>query len=430
MWTSYSQSSALRLKGRGWVVIAVATCAHTPWSATGNHDAPEPYGSCARAFRCARAIRGLRKWAPPTDHLSRPARAAQPSNRFKPPSSGSLATAPAVIPTSTRARVWSSLVLTSSNDSWRRPPSTARVGCVFRPAHPSRRCSCANWSMPNHLAESACRVEASCRKPNRRASANALPDWTRTLAKCVADPSAYLWRRPRSIAAVCGVVCPEGSPCQAGRCLCPSGSLACGETCIDASTDPANCGGCGRTCGPGSTCQSGECSCAAGLTVCDAGCVDLQADATHCGGCGQTCSGETVCLAGQCGDDCGALTQCGSACIDVSTSLLNCGSCGAACASGLSSIDGMCSCPSSSERLCGGVCVDTQADARNCGECGKVCSVGEICVAGQCACSSSTGVSFASDIEPILVAKLHGKWLPFGPSATGESAAHRGSSLC
>jgi hypothetical protein len=201
----------------------------------------------------------------------------------------------------------------------------------------------------------------------------------------------------------CDVVCPAGSPCQNGSCVCAAGLLACAGTCTDVTTDPSHCGRCGATCGAGATCQNGECLCSSGLSACEGSCVDPQSAASHCGGCGQACSPSTVCLAGQCSDGCGSLSQCGSSCVDLGTDLLNCGSCGAACPSGLSCVAGTCACPSPTAETCNGVCVEAQSDPKNCGACGNACSPGEVCLEGRCSCTTSTSVAFKTQIEPILV---------------------------
>ena len=42
--------------------------------------------------------------------------------------------------------------------------------------------------------------------------------------------------------------------------------MLCGATCVNTSSDPANCGGCGKACGAGQTCAAGTCSCGAPVT--------------------------------------------------------------------------------------------------------------------------------------------------------------------
>jgi len=87
--------------------------------------------------------------------------------------------------------------------------------------------------------------------------------------------------------------CCGGEVCANGVCVaasrqagCPSGQIRCSGTCLDPSSDPANCGACGAACGASQTCCGGTC-------------VDLQTDVNNCGGCGTTCAG-TPCMGGRC----------------------------------------------------------------------------------------------------------------------------------
>ncbi|MBI4701412.1 MAG: hypothetical protein HY744_09670, partial [Deltaproteobacteria bacterium] len=126
---------------------------------------------------------------------------------------------------------------------------------------------------------------------------------------------------------------------------CVGGTTNCGGKCVDAQTDPANCGSCGAACKAGEVCAAGACalSCGGGTTKCGSKCVDAQIDPQNCGSCGKACAGGEVCLAGVCTLVCGGGTT-----------------------------------------NCGGKCVDTQTDPANCGSCGKACGGGETCVAGAC----------------------------------------------
>jgi len=45
--------------------------------------------------------------------------------------------------------------------------------------------------------------------------------------------------------------------------VCPSGRLACGNTCVDVERDARHCGACGRDCGAAGVCGNGRCSTAA-----------------------------------------------------------------------------------------------------------------------------------------------------------------------
>src|SRR4029078_5065536 len=50
---------------------------------------------------------------------------------------------------------------------------------------------------------------------------------------------------------------------------CSGGQIPCGSQCVNAASDPQNCGACGRSCGAGQTCQNGTCACQAGALVCN-----------------------------------------------------------------------------------------------------------------------------------------------------------------
>lgn len=89
---------------------------------------------------------------------------------------------------------------------------------------------------------------------------------------------------------------------------CKGGTIKCGKTCVDASTDTRHCGGCGNQCGNGQDCVGGACtspgpgpgSCPAGRTQCSGQCVDTQSAGDHCGGCGRACGQGQRCEGGQC----------------------------------------------------------------------------------------------------------------------------------
>jgi hypothetical protein len=138
--------------------------------------------------------------------------------------------------------------------------------------------------------------------------------------------------------------------------------MACGNSCVDVSSSPLNCGACGKTCTAGQSCQAGQCKCAdATDIVCDGACVDPKADVNHCGDCATKCSG------------------------------------------GLPCTDGKCACPDG-ETVCDGMCVSTDSTPQHCGGCDMPCPVGESCQAGKCSgaigdsCTSTlaTGISLTN----------------------------------
>lgn len=63
--------------------------------------------------------------------------------------------------------------------------------------------------------------------------------------------------------------CCSGT-CTEGVCACATGLEACGDSCVDVSTDPDHCGGCFTACWNG-TCQAGACMCPEGWVYCSGG---------------------------------------------------------------------------------------------------------------------------------------------------------------
>jgi hypothetical protein len=126
---------------------------------------------------------------------------------------------------------------------------------------------------------------------------------------------------------------------------------ACGDGCVDTSSDPQNCGFCGNTCAPpnhGTTaCVNSACtivSCDAGFADCDGygfnGCEAALDTPLNCGSCGNACQGIAsvlpICMGGACALDCPSpwidcdgivATGCESMLADDA----NCGACGKAC---------------------------------------------------------------------------------------------------
>jgi len=94
---------------------------------------------------------------------------------------------------------------------------------------------------------------------------------------------------------------------------CSPGDLVCGDVCVDAMSDQANCGACGVVCGGESVCTGGACTgCGAGEEVCGAACVDTQYDVDHCGACDAACDADQACIAGSCRNGCSTGVDCAS----------------------------------------------------------------------------------------------------------------------
>ena len=66
-----------------------------------------------------------------------------------------------------------------------------------------------------------------------------------------------------------------------GSPTCVSGQTACGNSCVDLTSDSAHCGSCGSACEAGRICQAGTCTCATPLVACSGGCVNTQESAAH-----------------------------------------------------------------------------------------------------------------------------------------------------
>jgi hypothetical protein len=171
---------------------------------------------------------------------------------------------------------------------------------------------------------------------------------------------------------------------------CSSGQLTCGSgSCVNAQTDPQNCGSCGKTCGNGSTCEGGSCVCASGYVSCSGSCV--ASNTQHCGNNCTACPSGDVCNSdGTCSSTCTSGTKCSDNTCSSSTNPNDCGSCDNVCPSTESCISGTCSCGSSTQMNCSGTCVDITS-TNNCGSCGNKCGPGQSCNNGSCTGGGSTG---------------------------------------
>ena len=74
---------------------------------------------------------------------------------------------------------------------------------------------------------------------------------------------------------------PVGGECnESADCACPPGRADCGGTCVDRSTDAANCGACGNRCTASQRCASGACvqlMCPSEMALIPAGSFDMGA---------------------------------------------------------------------------------------------------------------------------------------------------------
>jgi hypothetical protein len=81
-----------------------------------------------------------------------------------------------------------------------------------------------------------------------------------------------------------------------------SGETNCDGTCVNTTSDHANCGACGNVCPANSVCANGSCvaSCNFPFIPCDGVCVDPTSDHNNCGGCGVQCADDEACISGSC----------------------------------------------------------------------------------------------------------------------------------
>jgi hypothetical protein len=155
----------------------------------------------------------------------------------------------------------------------------------------------------------------------------------------------------------CDNECPMGAACSGGACECPRELDVCDDGCVDLNADDFNCGACGLACPREQFCKSGACGCGdvpsflctntfncemVQGTPCSETCVDAISDPSNCGGCGNACEAgdnqvpscaEGLCLI-ECAEgfgDCDGLPETGCE-QDVGTDAENCGACGRGCA--------------------------------------------------------------------------------------------------
>ncbi len=186
---------------------------------------------------------------------------------------------------------------------------------------------------------------------------------------------------------------------------CKGGAIACGDVCVDPSSDNRNCGACGNACEAGTACSNGVCevSCAVAQVNCGGTCIDPYTNRSHCGAtgtctgadAGEACSEGQLCSVGACAQSCSTgWTVCPANaptyCADLQHDSNNCGACGTICAAGTSCSGGACrsSCPAG-EYAWAGRCIDPGSDPVYCGaatDCSgaTTCRVNEACQNGVC----------------------------------------------
>ncbi len=85
-----------------------------------------------------------------------------------------------------------------------------------------------------------------------------------------------------------------GGAAVGGSGQCPVGTAPCAGTCVNPSTDAANCGACGNACGATQSCVNGTCSCPPPLLACGQACSNTATDVAHCSACNVACSAGQV----------------------------------------------------------------------------------------------------------------------------------------
>jgi hypothetical protein len=209
-----------------------------------------------------------------------------------------------------------------------------------------------------------------------------------------------------------GATCAGLTVCQGGACVCPAPN-ACGNECVDKTTDPNNCGACNNKCASGAMCVASQCVCAPNAMVCNGQCVDTMTDPSNCNGCGNVCATGYMCQAGAC--TC-LKTSCNGACVDTTSDATHCGNCATVCPPGAACQNSKCVCPQGLTP-CGGACVNTLTDPKNCGACGTNCA----------ACNNGTCIVSNCDVSDLLIVQdLSGSMTTNDVGGTRWDAARSG----
>ncbi len=234
-----------------------------------------------------------------------------------------------------------------------------------------------------------------------------------------------------------GTVCSGDQVCHLGACqlLCPTGTVKCGNACVDPLNNPLFCGASADCSGPNdgevclndAVCVQGACAlnCPGSLVKCGNSCVDPVNNPNFCGAsgtctgasAGSVCTGDTVCVASQCQLLCpGSLVKCGNACVDAQNNPNFCGAsgtctnanAGSVCTGEEVCVEGACrfDCPGDLIK-CDGKCIDPGHDPDYCGaafECkepaerGMACDPGQACFAGVCTSYCGAGLTVCDRI--------------------------------
>jgi len=83
---------------------------------------------------------------------------------------------------------------------------------------------------------------------------------------------------------------------------CATGTVRCGDTCVQTTNDSRNCGACGAACSGGNVCVASACVCPVGQGICSGQCTAVASDPKNCGACGVLCGQNQACNQGVCQD--------------------------------------------------------------------------------------------------------------------------------